>query len=58
MSANSFLSEPLFWAFVAAMSAGLVAVYYIIKQALVDAHFEIEKRTRENKDRERRGGLK
>jgi len=54
MGAN-FFSEPLFWAFVLAMAAGIVCVYFVIRQALVDAHFEIKRREQEQTER---GGLK
>lgn len=59
---TSFLSEPIFWAFVAAMSAGIVVIFYVvreaIRQALIDAHFEIERREREEKEKRTRGGLR
>lgn len=53
---TSFLGEPIFWAFVAAMAAGLVALYYILRQALVDALDEHAKHERERTRNEKRGG--
>lgn len=50
----NFLNEPLFWALVFAIACGLVAAYFIIRQALIDSHFEIKRREEE----ERRGGKK
>lgn len=52
MSASDFLGLPLFWAFVFAMACGLIAGYFLLRQALVDAHFEIKKR----EDAERKQG--
>jgi len=51
---SDFLSTPTFWALVFAMAAGLVAAYFIIRQALVDSHFEIRRR----EDEERKQGDK
>lgn len=52
MNLGSFLNEPLFWVVVFGVVAGLVAMYVIVRQALVDAHFEIKQR----EDQQRGGG--
>jgi len=50
-----FLSTPIFWAFVLAMAAGLVAAYFIMRQAILDALDEHAKRERERENTRRRG---
>ncbi len=44
-----FLSSQTFWAFVFAMVAGLLLGYFLLRQALVDAYFEIKRREEEQK---------
>lgn len=44
-----------FWAFVFAMACGLIAAYFILRQAIVDALDEHSKRERQRDERKRGG---
>ncbi len=52
------MSTDLFWAFVFAMVCGLIAAYFILRQAILDALTEHSKRERERDDERKRRGVR
>ncbi len=60
MTVNDFLGQSWFWALVFAMATGLIAAYFILRQALLDAMEEHSRRERERQERDaqKRGGLR